>query len=265
MGSQLVVFSDLDATLLDHHDYSFEAATEALSKLKTNNIPLVLNSSKTMPEMKHIRSKLDNQHPFIIENGAGLLIPPNYFENNHEKVINFSTEYRIILDTLSALREQGFMFRHFNMLTAEDVSDLTSLSVADAKMAKERFGSEPLLWDDTEENLKLFTKEIQGKQLKLIKGGRFYHVIGLFDKGYAIEKALTFFEKKYLNQKIVSIGLGDSPNDIPMLETVDIAIVIKSGRSSEMILKNTNCVFSKQEGSAGWNEEILTLLEKQGV
>ena len=149
------------------------------------------------------------------------------------------------------------------MLTAKDVSDLTNLSEDAAQMAKARIGSEPLLWEDTEDNLERFTQEINQRQLKLIKGGRFYHVIGLFDKGLAIEKARTFFVKKYSSKQIVTIGLGDSPNDLPMLETVDIAIVIKSGRSAEMKLNKPHAIFSKQEGPAGWNEEILKLLEAE--
>lgn len=265
MSSQFVVFSDLDATLLDHHNYSFDAANAALAKLNALDIPLVLNSSKTMPEMNHIRAKLGNQHPFIVENGAALIIPPHYFDNSAEKVINFSTEYKTILKTLSTLGAQGFKFRNFDVLTAKEVSDLTSLSEAAAQMAKERFGSEPLLWDDTKEKLTLFTQEINKRHLKLIKGGRFYHVIGLFDKGLAIERVLTLFKKKFKGKNIVSIGLGDSPNDLPMLETVDIAIVIKSGRSDEMKLNNRHTIFSKQEGPAGWNEEILKLLEQEGV
>ena len=98
---------------------------------------------------------------------------------------------------------------------------------------------------------------------KLIKGGRFYHVIGLFDKGQAIDASRDFFAKKYPNKQVVTIGLGDSPNDLPMLETVDIAIVIKSGRSAEMKLNNTRAIFSTKEGPAGWNEEILKLLEAE--
>jgi len=220
MAKQFVVFSDLDATLLDHNNYSFAAANEALAKLKALDIPLILNSSKTKPEMNQIRAKLDNQHPFIVENGAALMIPQNYFADVNEEVINFSTEYATILQTLEMLREKGFKFRNFDVLSAQDVSD---------------------------------------------KGGRFYHVIGLFDKGQAIDKSRGFFEQKYPNKEIVTIGLGDSPNDLPMLETVDIAIVVKSGRSAEMKLNNTNAIFSTQEGPAGWNEEILKLLAQQGV
>jgi mannosyl-3-phosphoglycerate phosphatase len=265
MTKQFVVFSDLDATLLDHHDYSFDAATTALAKLKSLNIPVVLNSSKTMAEMNLIRIKLDNHAPFIIENGGALIIPPHYFDNVAGEMMNFSTEYKTILQTLSALKDKGFKFRNFDSLSAQAISGLTNLSEADAKLAKQRFASEPLLWDDTEQQFKLFSQEIDQRQLKLIKGGRFYHVTGLFSKGDAIIKARTLFEKKYPDKKIVTIGLGDSPNDLPMLATVDIAIVIRSGRLAEMQLNRSDAIISKLEGPAGWNEEILTLLEQQGI
>jgi mannosyl-3-phosphoglycerate phosphatase len=261
----MVVFSDLDATLLDHHNYRFEAANAALEKLKQFNIPLVLNSSKTKPEMQKIRHLLHNQHPYIIENGAALVIPAHYFQNEAEEIVSFSSEYASILAVLETLKAEGFQFRHFSSLTAREVSDLTNLSEADAEMAKDRFGSEPLLWDDSEEKLAQFTARINKQQLKLIKGGRFYHVIGLFDKGRAVTYALRLFEAKYVPNQILSVGLGDSPNDIPMLEAVDIAIVIKSGRTSEMQLKNTNTVFSQLEGPAGWNDEMLRLLEQKGT
>lgn len=260
---QIVVFSDLDATLLDHHNYRFDAANEALAKLKKLNIPLVLNSSKTMPEMQSIRDQLGNQDPFIIENGAALVIPSGYFENENEVVVNFSSEYQSILRVLAHLKAEGFKFRHFDALTAQEVSELTSLSVEGAKMAKARVGSEPLVWDGDSESLSLFIKAVNENELKVIKGGRFYHVIGLFDKGRPIEYVLKFFEKKYANNKILSLGLGDSPNDLPMLEIVDLAIVVKSGRSSEMKLSNPNSIFTEETGPVGWNKAVLKLLKEK--
>ena len=120
-----------------------------------------------------------------------------------------------------------------------------------------------LITPESKEQLAVFTQAITAQGFKLIKGGRFYHVIGLFDKGQAIDASRDFFAKKYPNKQVVTIGLGDSPNDLPMLETVDIAIVIKSGRSAEMKLNNTRAIFSTKEGPAGWNEEILKLLEAE--
>jgi mannosyl-3-phosphoglycerate phosphatase len=47
----LVVFSDLDGSLLDHHDYSWQPAREAVDKLAQSRAPLILARSKTATEM----------------------------------------------------------------------------------------------------------------------------------------------------------------------------------------------------------------------
>jgi HAD superfamily hydrolase (TIGR01484 family) len=49
--SSLLVFTDLDGTLLDHHTYSFEPALPALNSLKEKNIPLIICTSKTRAEI----------------------------------------------------------------------------------------------------------------------------------------------------------------------------------------------------------------------
>ena len=58
---KLVLFSDLDGTLLDAQTYSFEAAREALEVLHERDVPLVLVSSKTRLEIEPIRVRLKNR------------------------------------------------------------------------------------------------------------------------------------------------------------------------------------------------------------
>jgi len=76
---QLVVFSDLDGTLLDHDTYSFDDARPALERLGHAGVPLVLCTSKTRAEVEPLREALDNDSPFIVENGGAIMIPDGYF------------------------------------------------------------------------------------------------------------------------------------------------------------------------------------------
>jgi hypothetical protein len=70
----LIVFSDLDGTLLDHETYSWQPAAPALDALKQRGIPLILASSKTAAEIAGLRAEMGFADcPAIVENGAGML------------------------------------------------------------------------------------------------------------------------------------------------------------------------------------------------
>ncbi|MEM9568306.1 MAG: HAD-IIB family hydrolase, partial [Cyanobacteria bacterium P01_E01_bin.34] len=72
---KLLVFTDIDATLVDHQTYSFEAALPAIARLKRLGYPIIFNSSKTIAEQQQLRIELNIQAPFIVENGAAVVIP----------------------------------------------------------------------------------------------------------------------------------------------------------------------------------------------
>ena len=74
MKGFLIVFSDLDGTLLDHDSYGYDAAAAALAALRARNIPLILCSSKTAAELVPLRAELGFENcAAIVENGAGIL------------------------------------------------------------------------------------------------------------------------------------------------------------------------------------------------
>ena len=80
MLENALVFSDLDGTLLDHHTYSFAAALPMLDKLKSQQIPVIPNTSKTFAELTEFTEQLDKDGPFIVENGAAIYIPIDFFK-----------------------------------------------------------------------------------------------------------------------------------------------------------------------------------------
>ena len=78
--TKLVIYTDLDGSLLDHDSYSHAAADVLLAELETHGIPVIIASSKTRCEQIPLRNELGNRHPFIVENGAAVFIPAGYFE-----------------------------------------------------------------------------------------------------------------------------------------------------------------------------------------
>ena len=53
-----LIFTDLDGTFLNHHDYSFEESKEALGLVKKKQIPLIFTTSKTRIEVEELQSKV---------------------------------------------------------------------------------------------------------------------------------------------------------------------------------------------------------------
>jgi mannosyl-3-phosphoglycerate phosphatase len=91
----LLIFTDLDGTLLDHDTYDFSPALPALTALRADNVPLILCSSKTRAELEYWKERLNIHDPFISENGGVLAIPEGYFK----QPFDFQEEqnsYRII-------------------------------------------------------------------------------------------------------------------------------------------------------------------------
>ncbi|MDX1491676.1 MAG: HAD-IIB family hydrolase [Pseudohongiellaceae bacterium] len=273
MNTQIIVFSDLDATLLNREDYSFEPALPALDLLQKNNIPLILNSSKTIAEISELRSRLNNTHPFVVENGAAVLVPVGYFSELKDQetisiegddcnycVIRFGDSYEHILQALNKARQAGFVFTGFNQWSADELAQVTSLDSASASRAKQRLGSEPLL---LEGDTSPFNNFLNSLGLRTVQGGRFLHVMGQYDKADGVKWLLKAYRKKYQSAQVKAIALGDSHNDVGMLNCADYPVVIKSPHSHAIKLNNTDRVrFSQSLGPAGWNEVMLDLVPK---
>ena len=264
--TRLIIFTDLDGTLLDHDSYSWRPAEQALRRLEASNIPLIFNSSKTLAEISQLHRVLDNRHPFIIENGGGAWIPPGYFDQVDEPANPriFGKPYTDIIETLALIRtEQQFNFRGFNDMRAGEVAAATGLSEAEANRAKQRCCSEPLIWMDSEQQFDLFCFLLQDHELQVVGGGRFFHVMGETDKGRAMHWLLERFRQSGIDD-LTSIALGDSPNDRPMLEQADYAVVVKNRGGHMMLERTANIIYTHEPGPAGWQTAIDTLLDQLG-
>ena len=265
-----LIFTDLDGTLLDHESYQWAKAEPALSRIKALKYPLVLSSSKTAAEIFTLRAQLGNHHPFIVENGGAVGFSAAYFGTKFEtsgqsgELIRFGQDYTEIVGVLNQIRtESGYKFRGFSDMDAQEVSRTTGLSLDDAKLAKKRESTEPLLWLDNAKLLEEFKAALAEHGLGLTRGGRFYHVAGQTDKLKGVKWLIRQFNLAWPEREFVTVALGDGPNDIGMLEAVDIAVVMKSVTGSVLQLKTgKRVIYAEEPGPEGWCLAIERILGK---
>ena len=72
MISKIVIFTDLDGTLLHNETFKFENIRQYIKNLLFKNISIIPNSSKTKAEIINFCHELEEELPFIVENGAAI-------------------------------------------------------------------------------------------------------------------------------------------------------------------------------------------------
>lgn len=272
---KIVIFTDLDGTLLDAQTYSFEAARPALAMIARLGIPLICTSSKTRAEIEVLRRELDNQHPFISENGGGIFIPPRYFPRADYASTRTATigsydalllgrPYAEIRSRFAELRNAHHArVRGFGDMNAAEVAALTGLGEAEAVRARQRDFEEPFVFDGPPDPD--FLHAIEAHNLHWTQG-RIFHILGDHDKGRAVRLLLERYRATY--GEVASIGLGDGYNDLPMLATVDHAVLVRHPDGSpndgfDPRIDLPGLLKTELPGPAGWNAAVLQLLAKE--
>ncbi len=270
MPCRLVAFTDLDGTLLDHHTYSFEPALSALRALELKGIPLVICTSKTRAEIEKYRTTLGNKHPFISENGGAIFIPKGYFANKfpYDKeldgylVIELGTSQDTLSGVLKSITDQtGIALKGISEMSVSELMEYTGLDKETAVLAAKRDYSEPFLIYGDDDVLERVKAKIAEKGYRHTQGGRFHNILGANDKGRAVE-TLSRLYKDELGE-IKTMAIGDSLNDLPMLEAVDIPVLVqKPDGGYDPRIRLDNLISADGPGPVGWNSAILKLIVK---
>ncbi len=265
---KVILFTDLDGTLLEATTFQYDAARPALERLREQGIPLVVCTSKTRAEVEPLRIELGNRDPFIVENGGALYIPDGYFQStlpgsivrDGYRVIEMGVPYSRLQEGLRRIERQvGMSLVGFGDMTVEDIMKATGLAHRDAELARQREYDEPFLIEHSHMSRKSIRKAAQRLGLAVIPGSRFFHLVGGTDKGRGCRVLIDLYRKEW--GAVFTAAIGDSLNDLPMLEVVDWPFLVErpwGGHAEGIAIEGLTRL--QGIGPAGWAEGVNKLL-----
>ncbi|HLG15776.1 MAG TPA: HAD-IIB family hydrolase [Blastocatellia bacterium] len=266
---QLVIFTDLDGTLLDLKTYSYLPAIEALGRIIRRGVPLVFCSSKTRVEQQYYQERIGIREPMIVENGSAIVIPENYFAHPYaprqtadgHDVIELGESAERIKGALDAVRrETRARFKALGEIPLEELCRLADLDPPAAHRAQSREYSETIVCEMSAEEIGSFLEALQARGLSCIGGSRFHTVVSSnVDKGRAVKLVTSLFRTEFGD--VLTAGIGDSANDEPMLATVDLPYLLQSPDGHWKDISLVDVARVEGDGPAAWNGVVCRLLE----
>lgn len=266
----LIVFTDLDGTLLNSESYAYDAALPTISTLKERGVPVIPVTSKTRSEVETLIRQVGLTEPFVVENGSAIFVPredcpfdlPAGEDDGPYRVMALGVAYVMVRAGLKAIAQTlGRPLKGFGDLSVEQVQQLTGLSADDAHRAKMREFTEPFL---TPKNVSPedLTGAVEEMGFKVVVGDRFSHLIGgEAGKGRAVHLLTELYRPTFPpGEPIVTIGLGNSPNDLDMLENVDCPVVLPGPSGPHPQLATKGWTVAPHPAPEGWAEAMDQLL-----
>jgi mannosyl-3-phosphoglycerate phosphatase len=152
-------------------------------------------------------------------------------------------------------------------MSAHEVAKRAGLQLAAARRGRQREFDEPfVILEGDARRWPRLQHEIRKLGLHATRGSRFFHILGKNDKGAAVRRLAAWFRRASPCGIPLTVGLGDSPNDIPLLRAVNLPILV-AGRSGRHDQETLNAVPAAKRaggiGPAGWNHAVLQLLRRR--
>ena len=261
----LLIFTDIDGTLINNDTFFEGKNIEIAETLHEHNHILIYNSSKTFDEIVNMQKKFNTSFPFICETGGGIYYKNLLTQASDELREGYSIMYESKkIETFKKIIKEEVQknFKNdldmFDDLCLDEKSRLSGLKGNDLHLASKRDFSILINWKSDDGRYSKFKSVLHGHGLKLIKGGRFSHICASHDKGQAVKFFLNQIKSSGMYNKIITIGIGDSTNDLEMLSNVDYACVVKSENNNDLMEKIdiSKVLLSTNHAPEGWAECI---------
>jgi len=246
----LVIFTDLDGTLLEEDGSLSKDARAALGSLGARGVRVVPLTSKTRLELARWLEELGGERWGSFENGAGLMTPSG------AEVLPGALPVDRLRGILRDVRDETRLaIRSVEEMPDEELAERTGLPLPAIPMARAREFDLPFCAPEGAEEA--ISRALQRRPgTRLTKGDRFFHLLGRHDKADAVRRLVGLLRPSR------TIGLGDAPNDAGFLRIVDQAVLVpkKAGVDARLEAVLPDAAVAPAPGGAGWSVAVRALV-----
>ena len=259
---KIIIFTDLDGSLLDKDTFKFDAIKDFFKELIANGIVIIPNSSKTESELSDFNKQNNLDLSFIAENGSSINGLNKIHQNLPNKILIARTR-----DIIQKIYDENINLDFKNKITPilnlkiDEQQKIFGLPLDKISFATNRMYSIPIHFKGTEMEKHNFVKVVKEIGLSAQSGGRIMNICDNTNKSYAMAKALNFI-KKEIDNEIVTIAVGDNENDIEMIKQADYPCLVKNENFDSSLINIDNLIKSYEPSPLGWSDVIKTALQK---
>ena len=264
--NNIMIFTDLDGSLLNHNNFDFKKIKSFILQCLSIGIKIIPNSSKTKNEIDFFCNQLGKRLPYIVENGSAIhnldIVSSDFKEVNDSLIFSRTVEeiFEIIMKEVPKhLIDKCSFIKDMNRKMQKQILGLSEEFIP---LALNRDYSIPFTFNGSDQIINEFKLILERLDLKLHEGGRVFNISDNCSKGSAM-KTLVSKIKKDISLNPYIIVVGDSPNDISMLEEANQPCVVPLPNKCNLKdLKFNNILRAKQCAPEGWEEVIRLSLKK---
>ncbi len=269
-SSRFLVFTDIDGTLVEAPERSFDTVRPTAKRLGELGIPIVLCSSKTFSEQLNLQESFGVSLPCIVENGSAIATPARFWRSRPEGTSEHdgwnwlslglpSGEIRRRLRRVES--EIGESLGGFGTMATEDVATQTGLDLVSARRAQAREFSETLALSRPEAFWSGLDPLFAAQGLSCALAGRFRTVVSsACDKGKAVRKFVAMVARDTGRGDLLSIGLGDGPGDRDLLRATHVSYQVMNFQRGFSAIDAADVVKISEVGPRGWVKAISALI-----
>ncbi|MDC3030394.1 HAD-IIB family hydrolase [Candidatus Pelagibacter sp.] len=259
----VVIFTDLDGSLLHRDTFKFDSIKEYIKSLINNGIIIIPNSSKTEKEIEKFNEELGVKLPYISENGSAIH-GLNLINQNFPNKIDLSRAKEELINIFNTKISENLKIKCKLVanMSREDQSIIFGLTGKELDNAMNRKFTSPFLFEGTKNEKNKLSKILKSNSLSLQEGGRVINLCDSVNKVKSMNKVVKIFKKIEINTKIIAVG--DNYNDLEMLRNSDIPCLVFNDQFKLDQINIDNLIVSNKPSPEGWADVVKMALGKLG-